>query len=183
MCLVALPAMAAMMSSTSAMVATSVAAAGASMLAQQQQAAAQAKLIGAQESQQQSQISQQAGQQANQLAMQARANRAKSTVAAAASGVAGSASVGASIQSEDEMQHQQMGLITQNEQNQRSASAVEAQSEMASKASSPTFMGALTNLGLTAAAAGVRGYTAANKPGAAPVSNPDYSQVNWSGLT
>lgn len=170
MCLVAAPLIAAM-SSTSAMVATSVAAAGASMLAQQQQASAESKLIGAQEAQQQNQISQQAGQQANELAMKARASRASSTVAAASAGVAGSASVGAAIQSTDEMQDQQMGLITQNLQNQRSASAVEAQSEMASKASSPTFLGAFTDLGLTAASAGVRAAAAQNKSGGSPYFN------------
>lgn len=117
--------------------------------AQNQQASANAKLINQQEAEQQDQISQQAGQQANQLAMQARANRAAAVVGAASSGVnLGSNSLLGSLQTTNEQQANQMGLITQNLENQRSASQIEAQQQLNQKATSKTLFGSLADMGL-----------------------------------
>lgn len=117
--------------------------------AQNQMANANAKMINQQEAEQQNQISQQAGQQAGQLAMQARAQRAAAVAGASASGVnLGSNSVLGSLQTTNEQQANQMGLITQNLENQREASQTNAQSELDQKATSKTLLGSLTDMGL-----------------------------------
>jgi hypothetical protein len=114
-----------------------------------QQASANKAAIEQQSTAQANQISQQAGQQESEAAMQARAASADSVAAAGASGInTGSNSFLASLQTTSMNAANNEGLIMENEQNQQAGRAAETNSDLAEKASSPTFLGAAADIGL-----------------------------------
>lgn len=149
---------------TQALVATSVATTAASLAAQSEQAAAQTKAAEAQQAERQTEAEQQAGQQASKEAQAARAAGAASIVGAASSGInLGSNSLLGSLQTTTENETDEQGLITQNLNNERLGIQVETQSNLNSKAYSPTFLGAATDLSLSGAAAYEKGVAAKNR--------------------
>lgn len=126
--------------------------------AQSQQAKRNAALIESQEKLQQNQISQSASVNAGKNAMEGRAARATGAVMASAQGInLGSNSFLGAMQGSDESQDQNEGLIAENLNNQRQASVAQANSELASKASSPTALGGFMDAALKAGSAYVQG--------------------------
>jgi hypothetical protein len=126
--------------------------------AEKSQADAQSHAISAQEQAQQNQITQAAGQEDTVAAQQARQARSQSIVAAGAAGVnLKSNSFMASLQTTTMNQATEENLIGLNAKNSSNASLAEANSELASKATSPTFMGAALDTALAGAGAYVQG--------------------------
>ncbi|MDE3106475.1 MAG: hypothetical protein KGK08_14990 [Acidobacteriota bacterium] len=140
------------------MVGMAVASTAMSAFAQHQQAAATGKAIEAQSAIQGQEISAAAGQQLNVSAENARAAKAQSIVAAGGAGVnLGSGSFLASLQTTNMNQANDAGLIMENEKNQQLSRVANTQSELYSKASSPTFLGTA----LSSAVAGGSAYASA----------------------
>lgn len=131
------------------MVFVALATTAATMAAQSEQAHAQGNLIKQQSELQANQVAQAAGQQESEAAMRARAARSQAAVAASAAGVnLGSNSFLASIQTTTMNQANENGLILQNESNQQGARVAQTDSLLASKATSPTFLGAAVDMAL-----------------------------------
>jgi hypothetical protein len=152
--------------------AAAVAAVG--VVSAKEQASAQQKVIDNQSAQQAIQISQQAGQQESIAATQARAQRAQSIVAAGGAGVnLGSNSFIGSLQTTTMNQYNENGLILDNEKNAQDARVANTDSLLASKASSPTFLGGALDVALAGESAYMKG-SANYKVGAATASGGSY---------
>lgn len=140
------------------MAATTAATTAATVVAERQQAIAQRRVTDEQSEIRGKQIQAQAGQQESQAAMAARSARARSIAAASGAGVnLGSQSFMASLQTTTMNQYNAEGLIVENEQNQQQANTAETQSILNSKATMPTFMGGLLDVGLSAGGAYMQG--------------------------
>jgi hypothetical protein len=136
-----------------------IASTAASMTAQTEEASRNAALIQGQETLQQNQISQQAGHAESDAAQEARAAQATSIAAAGAAGInIGSNSFVASLQTTAMNASTQEQAITESEQNSEQGSEAQANTQLATSASSPTFMGA----GLNVALSGASAYASAN---------------------
>lgn len=147
------------LSATEVAVSASVATTVASMAAQMQEARANASMIQGQEQLRQNQIAEQAGNAESVAAKEARAAQAQSIVAAGAAGVnLGSNSFLASVQTTAMNASQTEGMIQEDERNSESASIASADSELATKGATSTFIGA----GLDAALSGASAYASAD---------------------
>lgn len=159
MCIVIAPAVAAWASAAVAAVSTAVSYVGAKQNAESQRHVAEA-----QEQQREQEITQQAGNADSQAAMEARAARSQSTVAAGAAGVnLGSGSFLASLQTTTMNQSVNAGLVSENEQNQTLATVAETNSDLASRATSPTFLGGVVDTTLAAGGAYLSNRTSYNQ--------------------
>jgi hypothetical protein len=138
---------------------TTVAATAASVVAQSQAASRNASLIQGQVKLQQNQIAVQAGHEESAAAQEARAAQAQSIAAAGAAGInTGSNSFLASLQTTAMNASQQEQAISESEQNSEEGSIAEADTQLATAASQPTFLGAGLEIGVSGASA----YTSAN---------------------
>lgn len=135
-------------------VGASVASAAVSFVAAKQNANAQQKAINAQADARATQVAAQAGQAESAAAMAARQARSSSVVAAGESGInLGSNSFLASLQTTTMNQYENEGLIMENEKNQQNGDRAMVQSELNSKATSPTFLGGALDVALSGAGA------------------------------
>jgi hypothetical protein len=127
-------------------------------VAANQQAKAEQGAINKQAETRSSEIAAQAAQAEQQQAQEGREARAQSAVAASASGInLGSNSFLASIQETTMNQVNNQGLIMENERNAQAGNQAEANSELASKASRSTFLGATLDVALAGAGGYMRG--------------------------
>lgn len=141
-----------------------VASTAASLYAQSRQASAQAKAIRAQSQEQANEIARSAGERDSQAAQEARMARAQAAVAASGAGInLGSNSFLASLQTTSMNQFNEKGLILENETAQQGARIAETNSELATKASGPTALGALADVGIAGAGAYAQGELAYDK--------------------
>lgn len=141
-----------------ALVGVSMITTAATAAAEKSQADAQANAISQQEQAQQNQITQAAGQQDTIAAQQARQARSQSIVAAGAAGVnLKSNSFMASLQTTTMNQAIEEQLIGLNAKNSSNASLAMANSELASKTTSPTFLGGALNTALAGSGAYIQG--------------------------
>lgn len=147
-----------------ASVGATVATTATTLAAQSEQAHASAAAIQGQETLQQNQISQQAGQQDTIASQQARAAAGQSIVAAGAAGInTSSNSFLASLQTTTMNASTEENLINYNEQNSQEESTSQANSALASKASSPTFLGAGLDMALSGEGAYIKSSGAYNQ--------------------
>lgn len=137
-----------------AAIGASVATTTASIVAQSQEASRNAALIQGQEKLQQNQIAVAAGNQESNAAQEARAAQAQSIAAAGAAGInTGSNSFLASLQTTAMNASMFENVIQESEQNSEAGSVAEANTQLATAASSPTFLGAGLEIGVSGASA------------------------------
>lgn len=136
------------------MVGAAAATTAVSVIAAKQQANAEEKAVDASADARATQVAQQAGQEESAAAMQARQARSQSVVAAGESGInLGSNSFLASLQTTTMNQYENEGLIMENEKNQQNNDQAQVQSELNSKAYSPSFLGGALDVALSGAGA------------------------------
>lgn len=135
-------------------VAATVATTATSVVAAQEEASRNASLIQGQEKLQQNQIADQAGHEESAAAQEARAAQAQSIAAAGAAGInTGSNSFLASLQTTAMNASQSEAAIQESEQNSEEGSIAQADTQLATSASSPSFLGAGLEIGVAGASA------------------------------
>jgi hypothetical protein len=155
-----------------------------SVVAQKQQAGAQAAVINQQSQLRANQTAAAAGQQESQAAMKARQQQAESVAAASAAGVnTGSGSFMESMQTTNMNQANEDGLIIEQDQNQQQANIAETQSDLNSKATSPSVFGGLLDTGLAGADGLMKGQSAYNQGVNKPTPNTSSLMSSSTGFT
>ena len=148
-------------------------------VAQSQEASRNASLIQGQEQLQQNKIAAQAGHAESTAAQEARAAQAQSIAAAGAAGInTGSNSFLASLQTTAMNASLQENAISESEQNSEEGSIAQADKQRATAASSPKFLGA----GLESGVSGASAYASTNMMellygGGSPSGGPPISSV------